>query len=56
MGLDYTESKSLKLIVNDVEQDELSCSFPNGQSVYALFDLYGQCQQVRFCIYLNEFE
>lgn len=46
VGLEYTESKALKLIVNDAEQDELSCSFPSGQVVYALFDLYGQCQQV----------
>lgn len=36
----------LKLLVNGIEEENLSFVFHTGQAIYAVFDLYGQCQQV----------
>lgn len=36
----------LKLLVNGIEEEVLSFVFQTGQAIYAVFDLYGQCQQV----------
>lgn len=51
IGVMVTDSKFFKLIVNGVEEQSFPWSYPFGQSVYALFDLYGQCQKVTI---LNE--
>jgi neuralized-like protein 4 len=36
----------LKLLVNGVEEEVLAFVFQTGHAIYAVFDLYGQCQQV----------
>ncbi|XP_063932045.1 neuralized-like protein 4 isoform X2 [Zophobas morio] len=37
----------LKLLVNGVEEELLAFVFQTGQAIYAVFDLYGQCQQIK---------
>ncbi|EFA04682.2 bluestreak [Tribolium castaneum] len=37
----------LKLLVNGIEEEALSFVFQTGQAIYAVFDLYGQCQQIK---------
>lgn len=43
-----TEAKCFQLSINGVEEEPLALNFPNGSPIYAVFDLYGQCQQVRY--------
>lgn len=50
-----------RLMVNDIEEESLPCIFPSGQPIHAVFDLYGQCNQVSndtvyplYIILLNE--
>lgn len=46
VGVSLTH-QGVKLIINGQEgADVLSCVFPPNQVVHAIFDLYGQCQQV----------
>ncbi|CAH1098780.1 unnamed protein product [Psylliodes chrysocephalus] len=42
-----TEAKCFQLSINGVEEEPLALNFPNGSPIYAVFDLYGQCQQIR---------
>ncbi|XP_050309268.1 neuralized-like protein 4 [Anthonomus grandis grandis] len=51
IGVTVTDNKLFKLIVNGVEEESLPWPYPVGQPVYAVFDLYGQCQKIRV---LNE--
>ncbi|XP_030761137.1 neuralized-like protein 4 [Sitophilus oryzae] len=46
IGVMITDSKYFKLIVNGIEEQSFPWSYPLGQSVYAVFDLYGQCQKI----------
>lgn len=48
VGIMLTDSDGFKLIINGIEEEQLHWSYQNGQSVYAVFDLYGQCQQVKY--------
>ncbi|KAJ8973613.1 hypothetical protein NQ317_003243 [Molorchus minor] len=45
VGLMLTDTNCLKLLINGIEEEVLYWSYPCGQPVYAIFDLYGQCQQ-----------
>ncbi|XP_066158319.1 neuralized-like protein 4 isoform X2 [Euwallacea fornicatus] len=47
IGVTITDSKFFKLIVNGVEEQSLPWTYPAGQPVYAVFDLYGQCQKIK---------
>ncbi|XP_076270318.1 neuralized E3 ubiquitin protein ligase 4 isoform X2 [Rhynchophorus ferrugineus] len=47
IGVMITDSKYFKLIVNGVEEQSFPWPYPTGQPVYAVFDLYGQCQKIR---------
>ncbi|XP_074025291.1 neuralized E3 ubiquitin protein ligase 4 [Leptinotarsa decemlineata] len=47
VGISLTDSKSFQLSINGIEEEPLGWDCPEGQSVFAVFDLYGQCQQVR---------
>ncbi|XP_018574763.1 neuralized-like protein 4 isoform X2 [Anoplophora glabripennis] len=51
VGLALTDTQCLKLLINSEGEEVLHWSIPSGQQIYAVFDLYGQCQQVRI---LNE--
>ncbi|XP_066248762.1 neuralized-like protein 4 isoform X5 [Euwallacea similis] len=47
IGVTITDSKFFKLIVNGVEEQSFPWTYPAGQPVYAVFDLYGQCQKIK---------
>ncbi|XP_050504188.1 neuralized-like protein 4 [Diabrotica virgifera virgifera] len=47
VGLILTESRCLQISINGIEEEPLALNFPIGQSIYAIFDLYGQCQQIK---------
>ncbi|KAK9882477.1 hypothetical protein WA026_021818 [Henosepilachna vigintioctopunctata] len=42
-----TDTGYLRLIVNDVEEEPLPYLFPAEQPIHAVFDLYGQCTQIK---------
>lgn len=41
-----TESCFIQLFIDGVAEEPLQYAVPSGQPCYAVFDLYGQCQQV----------
>ncbi|XP_057662897.1 neuralized-like protein 4 [Diorhabda carinulata] len=47
VGIIFTETKCLQLCINGIEEEPLAVNFPKNLTVYAVFDLYGQCQQIR---------
>lgn len=48
IGIQFVENGSLQLSIDGVKEEEvLPGVFISNQPVYAFFDLYGQCQQVR---------
>ncbi|ERL95247.1 hypothetical protein D910_12514 [Dendroctonus ponderosae] len=47
VGVMITDMKFFKLIINGVEEQSFPWTYPLGQPVYAIFDLYGQCQKVK---------
>ncbi|KAJ8971546.1 hypothetical protein NQ314_000652 [Rhamnusium bicolor] len=47
VSLTLTDTKYFKLLINDEEEDGLHWNIPTGQPVFAVFDLYGQCQQIK---------
>lgn len=64
VGIQLTDSGSVQLVIDGVKDDEvLPGGLLSNQPVYAFFDLYGQCQQVRnkeiyilayFCTFIAE--
>ncbi|XP_017783812.1 PREDICTED: neuralized-like protein 4 [Nicrophorus vespilloides] len=52
VGLMLLES-GIRLIINDCVEEILTWIPPTGQNCYAVFDMYGQCQQIKI---LNENE
>ncbi|RZC36582.1 Fer2 3 and/or Neuralized domain containing protein, partial [Asbolus verrucosus] len=40
-------NNGLKLLVNGIEEEVLAFVFQTGQAIFAVFDLYGQCQQIK---------
>ncbi|KAG5890383.1 hypothetical protein JTB14_029747 [Gonioctena quinquepunctata] len=47
VGISLTDAKCFQLLVNGVEEEPLHWEYQSGQPVFAIFDLYGQCQQIR---------
>ncbi|CAG9771302.1 unnamed protein product [Ceutorhynchus assimilis] len=47
IGVMVTDNKFFKLIVNGNEEQSFPWTYPQGQSIYAVFDLYGQCQKIK---------
>ncbi|CAH0558081.1 unnamed protein product [Brassicogethes aeneus] len=47
IGMQLTDHKQMKLIINGVEEEALHWNCPNNLPIYAVFDLYGQCQQIK---------
>lgn len=56
VGVMLADSDGFKLIINGVEEEQLHWGHQNGQSVYAIFDLYGQCRQVSFLTEIPKLE
>lgn len=46
VGIMLTESCFIQLFIDGVAEEPLQYAVPSGQPCYAVFDLYGQCQQV----------
>ncbi|KAK4880128.1 hypothetical protein RN001_008274 [Aquatica leii] len=53
VGLMLTEASQLQLYIDGVAEESIHFEMPSGQSCYAVFDLYGQCQQIKI---INEVE
>ncbi|KAF2900858.1 hypothetical protein ILUMI_05336 [Ignelater luminosus] len=53
VGIMLTENSSVQLFIDGVAEEPLQYSVPSGQPCYAVFDLYGQCQQIKL---INENE
>ncbi|KAL3280593.1 hypothetical protein HHI36_003825 [Cryptolaemus montrouzieri] len=47
VSLGLSDTGHFRLIVNDFEEEPLPCVFPTGQPIHAIFDLYGQCNQIK---------
>lgn len=49
-----TDTKFFKIIVNGVEEQSFPWTYSPGQPLYAIFDLYGQCQKVIILINIKQ--